>query len=67
MPGLLLGVISPWASGPIVFAVWSIGLIVVMRIAYSRLRQFSRRTKTHLDDIIIKREDLMLFKRGSSS
>ena len=53
MRGLLLGAISPWFSGPIVFVVWSVGLIAVMRIAYSRLKRLSRRTKTHLDDIIL--------------
>ncbi|HVP56714.1 MAG TPA: mechanosensitive ion channel domain-containing protein, partial [bacterium] len=53
MPGLLVAHISPWVKGPVVFAAWSVGLIVVMRIAYGRLKRLSRRTRTHLDDIIL--------------
>jgi small-conductance mechanosensitive channel len=53
MRGLLLGLISPWVSGPIIFVVWSVGLIAVMRIGYGRIKRLSRRTKTHVDDIIL--------------
>jgi small-conductance mechanosensitive channel len=54
MPGLLVGAISPWITGPAVFVVWSIGLIAIMRIGYGRLKQLSRRTSTQIDDIILR-------------
>jgi len=54
MQGLLPGIVSPWIKGPIVFAVWTVGLIVVMRVTYSRLRRLTGRTRTHLDDIILR-------------
>jgi small-conductance mechanosensitive channel len=53
MRGLFVGAISPWLSGPIIFAAWTVGLIAIMRIGYGRLKQLSRRTKAHLDDIIL--------------
>jgi small-conductance mechanosensitive channel len=50
---MLQGAISPWLKGGIVFVVWTLGLIVVMRIAYARLTSLSRRTETRVDDIVL--------------
>lgn len=51
MEGLLLGSVSPWITGPIACAIGSVGLIVVMRICYSRS----------------KREDLLFLKQNPAS
>jgi small-conductance mechanosensitive channel len=53
MQALLVGILSPWVKGPMVFVAWCVGLIVVMRVIYRHLKRFSRRTRTHLDDIIL--------------
>jgi len=49
----LLGVTSPWLKGAIVSAAWTLGLIVVMRIAYARLKRLSRKTATSVADIVL--------------
>jgi len=54
MQGLLPGISSPWIKGPIVSAVWTVGLIVVMRVTYIRLKRLTGRIRTHLDDIILR-------------
>ena len=39
--------------GPVVFVLWVIGLSVIMRFIYGRLRRMARHTPTEIDDIII--------------
>jgi small-conductance mechanosensitive channel len=51
---MLQGAISPWFKGAIVSAAWILGLIVVMRIVYARLKSLSRQTRTEVDDIVLK-------------
>ena len=50
---LVLGILSPLLRGTLVFIIWTVGLIAVMRIAYVHLKGISRQTKTDLDDIIL--------------
>jgi small-conductance mechanosensitive channel len=45
---------SPWVIGPLAFVAWCIGLTIVVRVAYARLRILADRTRTDIDDIIVK-------------
>jgi small-conductance mechanosensitive channel len=45
---------SPWAVGPLVFIVWCIGLIIVLRVIYARVGRLASRTRTDIDDIVLK-------------
>ncbi|MFH1314083.1 MAG: mechanosensitive ion channel family protein [Candidatus Eisenbacteria bacterium] len=53
MPDLLDNLTSPWIVGPLVFVVWCIGLTIVMRVLYGRLRHLSTHTATDIDDVIV--------------
>lgn len=44
---------SPYILGPIVFAAWVIGLSIIVRVVYGRLRSLALRTSTDIDDILI--------------
>ncbi len=44
---------SPYLLGPLVFIAWVLGLTVIMRMIYSRLRRVAGRTSTEIDDILI--------------
>jgi len=48
------GLRSPWVVGPLVFIAWCVGLTIVVRIIYSRVRRLADRTTTDIDDIILK-------------
>ena len=45
---------SPWVIGPLVFIAWCVGLTIVVRVIYSRIRRLADRTTTDIDDIILK-------------
>jgi small-conductance mechanosensitive channel len=53
MEGLFQSLSSPWLVGPIVFVAWLVGLTVVMKVIYARVRRLAARTSTDIDDIII--------------
>jgi len=40
--------------GPLVFIAWCVGLTIVVRIIYSRVRRLADSTKTDIDDIMLK-------------
>ena len=40
--------------GPLVFIAWCVGLTILVRISYSRVRRLADRTSTDIDDIILK-------------
>jgi small-conductance mechanosensitive channel len=44
---------SPWVTGSLIFAVWVIGLIIVMRVIYARVHSMTERTATDIDDVIL--------------
>jgi len=50
---MFAGLISPWLKGGIFFVTWVLGLIIVMRIVYARLKRLSRGTRTEIDDIVL--------------
>jgi small-conductance mechanosensitive channel len=45
---------SPWVIGPLAFIVWCVGLTIVMKVAYNRVRRLADRTATDLDNIVLK-------------
>jgi small-conductance mechanosensitive channel len=40
--------------GPLVFIAWCVGLTIVVRVIYSRVRRLADSTRTDIDDIILK-------------
>lgn len=53
MHDLVQSLRSPWFIGPVVFVAWCIGLTIVMRVLYGRIRHLAAGTKTDIDDVIV--------------
>jgi small-conductance mechanosensitive channel len=45
---------SPWVIGPLAFIAWCVGLTIVVRLSYARIRRLASRTQTDIDDILLK-------------
>jgi len=45
---------SPWVIGPLVFIGWCVGLSIIVRVIYARVRRLADSTRTDIDDIILK-------------
>jgi small-conductance mechanosensitive channel len=50
---LLQDLNSPWVIGPLVFLGWVIGLTLIMRVLYGRIRALATRTATDIDDVLV--------------
>jgi small-conductance mechanosensitive channel len=50
---LLHSLRSPYIVGPLVFVAWVVGLSLVLRVIYGRLRRVAARTSNQIDDILI--------------
>jgi small-conductance mechanosensitive channel len=50
---LFLGTTSLWLKGSVFLVAWCAGLIIIMRIGYSRMRRLSQPARTHLDHLIL--------------
>jgi small-conductance mechanosensitive channel len=50
---LLQDLNSPWVIGPLVFLGWVIGLTLIMRVLYGRIRALASRTATDIDDVLV--------------
>jgi small-conductance mechanosensitive channel len=53
LQNLLHSLTSPWVVGPLVFIIWCIGLSVIMRVLYGRIRRLAAHTTTDIDDVIL--------------
>lgn len=53
MQDLLRSLNSPWIIGPLVFIGWTVGLTLLMRVAYGRIHALAERTATDIDDVLV--------------
>ena len=52
--------VSAWIYAPVIYFLWVTVLLIVKRIIYAQVRKFAKRTKTEIDNIILKALDLPL-------
>lgn len=52
--------IQPWLWAPVVYFLWTTILLVVKKIIFTRIHQFTKKTKTEIDDVLLNALDLPL-------
>lgn len=59
---------SPWLTIPVIYLIWVSILLAVKKVCFESIRRFASKTKTNIDDLLIKSIDfpviLLIFTSG---